>query len=134
MGTPPALNALDQMRRIQMSAKGAGKWAAFFALENIHDCLVAARGSVAIAMVEGKNTMFCWSGPGFASGCTGGGIFFCDVAQQFLFAQHPSAHAFSHVTVDVVVHVAAGSRIDAATSASASIAPTLVLLFITVTS
>jgi len=116
-----------------MSAKGAGTCAAFFALENTHGCLVSARGSIAIAIVEGKNTMFCWSDPGFASGCTGGGGFFCDVAQQFLFAQQSGSHAFSHVTVDAV-HVAAGSRIDAATSASASIAPTLVLLCITATS
>lgn len=133
MGTPPALNALDQMRRIQMSANGAGECAAFFALENTHDCFVAARGSVAIAIVEGKNTMFCWSDPGFASGCTGGGVFLCDVAQQLLFAQQPGSHAFSHATVDAV-DAAAGSRIDAATSASASIAATLVLLCITATS
>lgn len=117
---------------MQMSANGAGKCAAFLALENTHNCFVAARGSVATAIVEGKNAMFCWSDPGFASGCTGGGAFFRDVSQQCLLAQHPSSHAFSRATVDVV-HAATGSRIDAATSASASIATTLVLLCITAT-
>ena len=130
MGTPPALSSLDQMRRIQMSANGAGKCAAFFALENTPACFVAARGSVAIAIVEGKNTMFCWSDPGFASGCTGGTVFFCDVWQQALFAQHPNSHAFSLTTVDTV-HAAAGSFIGAIMSAIATITAKLILLRIT---
>ena len=118
------------MRRIQMSANGAGECATWFALEKTHDCLVESCCSVATAIVEGKNTIFCWSDPGFVSGGTGGGVFFCDVSQQALFAQHPSSHAFSPATVDAG-HAAAGSRIDAATSATASITAKLILLRIT---
>jgi hypothetical protein len=64
------------------------------------------------------------------SGGTGGGVFFCDVAQQALFAQHPDSHAFSLATLDIV-HAAAGSFIGAIMSAIATITAKLILLRIT---
>ena len=115
---------------MQISASGAGECAALFALEKTHDCFVESCCSVATAIVEGKSTMFCWSDPGFASGCTGGAVFFGDVAQQVLFAQHPDSHAFSLATVDIV-HAAAGSFIGAIMSAIATITAKLILLRIT---
>ena len=130
MGTPRVSGSLDQMRRIQISANGAGECAAWFALEKTHDCLVESCCSVATAIAEGKSTMFDWCDPGFASGCTGVAAFFGEVAQQVLFPQHPDSHAFSRATVDIV-HAAAGSFIGAIMSAIATITAKLILLPIT---
>ena len=57
-------------------------------------------------------------------------MFFCDVSQQVLFAQHAGAHAFSLGAFEKM-HEAAGSRIDAPKNAAARIIDGPILLTIT---
>jgi hypothetical protein len=57
-------------------------------------------------------------------------VFFCDVSQQVLFAQHPGSHAFSLGAFDSM-HGTAESRIGATKSAIASVTDMLILLSIT---
>jgi hypothetical protein len=56
-------------------------------------------------------------------------VFFGDVTQHVLFAQHPGAHAFSLGAFESM-HEAAGSRADAPRSAAAKIIDVAILLTI----
>jgi hypothetical protein len=129
MGTPRVSGSSDQMRRMQISVSGAGECAVHSALEKMGDSVVAAWFSTATATIAGNAAMFCWSEPDFANGCTGWAVFFCDVLQQVLFAQHPGVHAFWLGALERM-HEAAGSRMDAPKRAVASITDTLILLSI----
>jgi hypothetical protein len=117
------------MRRIQISASGAGECAVHSALGKTGDS-VAAWLSTTSATVGGYVAMFCSSEADLANGCTGGAVRFWDVSQQVLFAQHPDSHALSLRTFDRI-QVVAGSRTAASKSAVASIIDMLVLLVIT---
>gem|GEM_PF-2571212 len=108
MGTPPALNALDQMRRMQISASGAGECAAKSSLETTNNSFVASREMIG-ATIAGRLAMFCGVELVFASGNTGGPVRLSDVSQQDLYLQHPIVHAFS-AGAFVRMHGAAGSR------------------------
>jgi hypothetical protein len=65
--------------------------------------------------------------PDFANGCEEVARFFSDVAQHFLFAQHPGLHAFSLATFDKM-HVRAESGVATNGSASAMTAEIIVLV------
>ena len=65
--------------------------------------------------------------PDFDKGCDGLVRFFSDVAQHFLFAQHPGLHAFSLATFDKM-HVRAESGVATNGSAIAMTAEMAVLL------
>lgn len=127
MGTPPASDSLDQMRRIQMSANGAGECAVHSTLEEIGDAVAFAWLSAVNAATAGRATMFCWPEPDLANGCTGAAVFFCDVSQQLLFAQHPASHAFSLGAFERM-HEAAEGWAGATKSAMASTADMPILL------
>ena len=71
--------------------------------------------------------MFCWSEADFANGCTGGAVFFCDISQQVLFAQHPMSQAFSLGAL-TRTHETAEDCIGATKSAIASAAGVMILL------
>jgi hypothetical protein len=115
------------MRRIQMSASGAGECAVHSALEEIGDSVAVAGSNVANATTAGRATMFCWLEPDLAKGCTGGAVFFCDVSQQLLFAQHPASHAFSLGAFERM-HEAAEGWAGATKSTMASTADMPILL------
>src|ERR1700682_1965490 len=73
MGTPPALNALDQMRRMQISASGAGECAAKSSLETTNNSFAASREMIG-ATIAGRLAMFCGVELVFASGNAGGPV------------------------------------------------------------
>ena len=73
--------------------------------------------------------MFCWSEPDFAKGCTGCAVFFCDISQQVLFAQHPMSHVFSLGAL-TRMHETAEDCIGATKSAPARTADIPILLII----
>ena len=112
-----------------MSASGAGECAVHSTLEEIGDAVAVAGLSVVNATTAGRATKFCWLKPDFANGCTGGAVFFCEVSQQLLFAQHPASHAFS-LAVFERMQVAAESRAGARKSAIASTTDMPILLII----
>jgi len=129
MGTPAASDSLDQMRQIQISARGVGECATHSALERMRDSVATWTGN-AKAITAGTVATFCWSEGDFASGWTGGPVRSCEVAQHALFAQHPGSHAFS-LGVFVTMHGAAGNRTVAAKSASPTATDTMTLRNIT---
>ena len=110
-----------------MSASGAGECAAHSTLEEIGDSVAVAGRSVVNATTASRATMFCWLEPDLANGCTGGAVFFCDVSQQVLFAQHPASHAFSLGAL-MRMHEAAEGWAGATKSAIASTADMPILL------
>ena len=110
-----------------MSASGAGECAVHSTLEEIGDAVAVAGLSVVNATTAGRATKFCWLKPDFANGCTGGAVFFCEVSQQLLFAQHPASHAFS-LAVFERMQVAAESRAGARKSAIARTADMPILV------
>jgi hypothetical protein len=110
-----------------MSASGAGECAVHSTLEEIGDAVAVAGLSVVNATTAGRATKFCWLKPDFANGCTGGAVFFCEVSQQLLFAQHPASHAFSLGAFERM-HEAAEGWAGATKSAIASTADMPILL------
>ena len=129
-GHTSGINSLDQMRRMQISASGAGECRAFPALEKATDSIVAAEFTTATATVAGSTTMFCRSEPDLVIGWAGGAVFVCDVSQQVLLAQHPGLHA-SSLGVFERMHGAAESGMDATKRALASMTVVASLLIIT---
>jgi hypothetical protein len=63
----------------------------------------------------------------FASGCDGGAVFFDDVAQQVLLAQHAGLHAFSLATFDKM-HARAESGVAATGNIIATMSDMTILL------
>ena len=59
MGTPPASDSLDQMRRIQISASGGGECAIPSALEKTCDGAIARGVTSVTATVAGMALIFC---------------------------------------------------------------------------
>jgi len=110
-----------------MSASGAGECAVHSTLEEISDSVAVAGSNVANATTAGRATMFWWLEPDLANGCTGAAVFFCDVSQQLLFAQHPASHAFSLGAFERM-HEAAAGWAGATKSAMASTADMPILL------
>ena len=89
MGTPLASASLDQMRNVQRTASCGGESAREVALVETK-CRVMEIGFGIIAAITGAHVAFnSGAEPLFASGCDAGAVFFCDVAQQVLFAQQP---------------------------------------------
>ena len=87
MGTPPASGSLDQMRRIQVAARGGGEWARNGAFGNTRGAEGAtASGSITEIATNPKTS--CFSSPFWESSCETGLVSFLEVAQQVLFAQH----------------------------------------------
>jgi hypothetical protein len=62
-----------------------------------------------------------------ASGCDGGAVFFDDVAQQVLLAQHAGLHAFSLATFDKM-HARAESGVAATGNIIATMSDMTILL------
>jgi hypothetical protein len=58
MGTPRVSGSLDQMRRIQISAKGGGECAMHFTLETMRDSVANWTGN-AKPIVAGTAATFC---------------------------------------------------------------------------
>lgn len=127
MGTPPASGSLDQMRRMQISARGGGECALSSVLgRKTSDPVASGTASVARA-IAGMALTFCWSRLVFANGGVAGPVRSDDVSQQVLFAQHPRVHAFSLRVVDSI-HVTAGNWRVAAMRASPKIDDVMVLI------
>jgi hypothetical protein len=96
------------MRNVQSSARRGGEFADNDVTWN-RNCPAPVsqleKGSTAVAK---QAALSCWLESAFASGCDGGAVFFGDVAQQVLLAQHPGWQAFSLATFDKM-HVRAES-------------------------
>lgn len=94
MGTPLASASLDQMRNVQRTASCGGEREREVALVEIKCRLMYAGLGMIAAMIVAHVAFNSGAEPLFASGCDAGAVFFCDVAQQVLFAQQPGWHAF----------------------------------------
>jgi len=129
LGRPPASGSLDQMRRIQISANGAGECEVKFRTERSRDS-VTSQATTAIAVVAEIAANVWWSEFDFDNGWTGGPVRSWDVAQQVLLWQHPISHAFS-LGVFVTKHGVAGNRTVAVRSASPIPTETVILLSMT---
>src|ERR1700674_3817112 len=87
MGTPPASGSLDQIRRLQLAARGGGEWArtvkfvrtGLAANDKIFESIAGAD--------EFNPTSCCFRKVVCVCDCDTGPVFFFDTAQQALLAQ-----------------------------------------------
>jgi hypothetical protein len=128
MGTPRALTAPNQMRRIQISASVAGACEKQFALKRSDLAAGVWSSSTPKAFdAEDRVITIRWPAPDFASGWTGDPVFLPETSQQVLVVQHPGLHAFSVATVEAV-HDRAESGIAATGNITAIASDTVILL------
>jgi hypothetical protein len=92
MGTPPASGSMDQMRRIQVAARGGGEWARDGALGDASEAEGATTTGATTEIATNPRTS-CFSSPFWERSCETGLVSFLEVAQQVLFAQHFGLHA-----------------------------------------
>ena len=94
MGTPRALEPVDQMRNVQRTAS-CGEATAHDCARSKENCRSNETYPGAIAVIVAMQVAFT-SDPEapLASGWEIGALFFFDVAQQVLLAQQPGLHAF----------------------------------------
>ena len=119
MGTPPASGPVDQMRRTHVTARTGGACA-----KKSNPLLfvrpAGARSTTTNAVeLAGARTTFA-SAPNelLARGGAEGAVFFAELLQQLLLAQHDILHAFALLVFDRM-HVRAESETGAQTIASA---------------
>lgn len=86
MGTPRVSASLDQMRRIQVAAKGGGECARTGTAAHAMGANAKGAGKPRDA-VEASASTCCLATPPAASGCEIGPVLFADTAQQVMFAQ-----------------------------------------------
>ena len=120
MGTPPASGSLDQIRRMQLAARGGGEWARTVkfvrtdraANDKIFESIAGA--------AEFNSTSCCFRKVVCVCGCDTGPVFFFDTAQQVLFAQQLLLQA-SRLGAFDRMHAAAGRRSGVIDIASESV-------------
>jgi hypothetical protein len=121
MGTPRLSEPVDQMRNVQRTASCGDAIA--------HDRVREKESRRSNEKQSGEPTVTVAtqvafnSNPEtpFASGCEAGAVFFCEVAQQVLFAQQPGLHAFcagESVTMQVRAEICDGTAINAMVATS----------------
>ena len=117
MGTRRVSASLDQMRRMQVAARGGGECARAGGLAQrigSERCGWATDAISGSASVASKS---CLSEPNFANGCDAGKEDFRESAQQVMFAQQPLLHA-SLLGAFERMHDAAGKRSGATHTAA----------------
>ena len=87
VSTPPASGALDQIRRIQLAARGGGECARNGTLENAGGAEIATPSQSITEIAINPDTC-CFASAFWESGCETVLVSFLEVAQQLLFAQH----------------------------------------------
>lgn len=120
MGTPPASDSLDQMRRMQVASSGGGECARIAALADTAGAIASCWGRKLIGGVATSPRTCCLAAPLCRSGCDAGPVFSFDTAQQVMFAQHPGLQASLLGAFDRM-HGAAGIRSGVTNTASATV-------------
>jgi len=134
LGTPPASGSLDQMRRMQVTARVGGECELDSLLERNFTSVASATNDAAVT--AGIVAYVCWSEFDFDNGCEAGPVRSCDVAQQVLLWQQAISQAFGP-GVFMTKHGTAGSRTAprksaVATTAAVPILPTIMPLYSTI--